>query len=221
MKKFTLIELLVVIAIIGILVSILLPSLHKSREITLKAACMNNQKQIYLGMMAYSLDNNEYIATGDHTANGRSPQYYRNWFALWDLDKATYKCPSTASDETSVNYEIDKDYPDSSTRETWTVSYTMQEHVMDNRHGIAKLTVLDQERIDDKFWGVLLTDGFYRVNAWGNFGSEQLSGGRARFRHMGQANFLRVDGKVKALKESFVFGLAAQGDRSVLPSHLD
>ena len=33
---------------------------------------MNNREQIYLGMMAYSTDNNEYIATGNHTANGRS-----------------------------------------------------------------------------------------------------------------------------------------------------
>ena len=118
MKKFTLIELLVVIAIIGILTSILLPSLQKSRDVTLRTVCMNNQKQIYLGMMAYSTDNNEYIATGNHTANGRSLQYYRNWFALLGLYKAVYKCPSTASDETHVNYQIDKDYPDTSTRET-------------------------------------------------------------------------------------------------------
>ena len=97
----------------------------------------------------------------------------------------------------------------------------MQEHVTDNSSNIAKLTVLNQEMIDDVFWAILITDGFYRVNAWGNFGSENLSGGRSRFRHTGQANFLCADGRVKSLKESFVFGLAAQGDRSVLPSHLD
>ncbi|MCH2208096.1 MAG: prepilin-type N-terminal cleavage/methylation domain-containing protein [Lentisphaerales bacterium] len=42
MKKFTLMELLIVIAIIGILTSILLPSLHKAREKTKSAVCKSN-----------------------------------------------------------------------------------------------------------------------------------------------------------------------------------
>lgn len=51
MKKFTLTELLVVIAIIGILTSILMPSLSESREKTKSAVCKSNQRQI--GMAAY------------------------------------------------------------------------------------------------------------------------------------------------------------------------
>ena len=58
-KKFTLIELLVVVAIIGILVSILLPSLEKARRSTKIAACLNNEKSLYLGFFLFSDDNDE------------------------------------------------------------------------------------------------------------------------------------------------------------------
>lgn len=83
---FTLVELLAVIAIIGILASLLLPVLEKSRSKARMSSCMNRLKQLYLCSYQYSSDHKDTIIParlpktvyGDTTETYWSHILYRN-----------------------------------------------------------------------------------------------------------------------------------------------
>ncbi|MCH2208522.1 MAG: prepilin-type N-terminal cleavage/methylation domain-containing protein [Lentisphaerales bacterium] len=87
-KKFTLIELLVVMAILGILLSILLPSLKKSRMATQRVVCMSNMKQIGVALTMYLKDNNQHYPPQDEYSS------YSNWFGKKGVAAGATRVPS-------------------------------------------------------------------------------------------------------------------------------
>ena len=72
MKKFTLIELLVVVAIIGILLTLLMPSLHKARESAKRVVCLSNQSQFGRGFGIYAKDENNKMPPNNQTLQGNA-----------------------------------------------------------------------------------------------------------------------------------------------------
>jgi len=81
-RGFTLIELLVVIAIIGVLASILLPTLARSKSRAQGIYCLNNTRQLSMAWLLYADEHNGRLAynLGGLVANrGVAPRTNLNW----------------------------------------------------------------------------------------------------------------------------------------------
>lgn len=103
-KGFTLIELLVVIAIIALLVSILLPSVNRARELAKRAVCKTRIKGLGTAFELFSQSENGWMFNvDDKTTGGHLALLVEDGYA----SGKNFVCPSTS--DLALEYEEDDD----------------------------------------------------------------------------------------------------------------
>ncbi|MBP8604225.1 MAG: prepilin-type N-terminal cleavage/methylation domain-containing protein [Phycisphaerae bacterium] len=240
-QGFTLIELLVVIAIIGLLLSIILPSLRKVKESARLLVCATNLRSIHAALAMYAENNNDKVSDprGDTTASPDprpNPAVYwkgyayDRWCRKWYLrfydyleTPEVYVCPSWTKREgdSYIAYAVGDDI--------YYVTYTGNEYILSLREhesqsgGVRKphewkYTELVRKAVGNNPMALFLADGFYEVNGWGNWKAWQREGvmapggsGRASYRHGRRANFLVADGRIGCLSMEQVDSWSSHG----------
>ena len=107
-KTFTLIEVLVVVAIIGILASLLMPSLKKSRESARRAICLSNLKQHHIAIHLYTDDNDQYLPSNFTGSDVSDPNTHATIFlkeiaVYMGTSRKGYECPGVYEGKFGIN----------------------------------------------------------------------------------------------------------------------
>lgn len=219
---FTLIELLVVIAIISILAAILFPVFSRARENGRRANCQSNLKQLAMGVIQYSQDNDEHIA--QRSTGGATGIIWTGQIYPFVKSTQVFLCPSdirrptntqlsliiAGTTATGVNYGM-----------SWTLDSIAGAHMAAVKKPAETIMLADSDNLcyvkpaaADPFTGAedrTNWPGLHFTSA-AAAAPNGSTGAPVIYRHLEMANFAFMDGHVKALRKEVAEAAASSED---------
>ncbi len=102
-KAFTLVELLVVISIIALLLSILMPSLSRARELAKNVVCQSNLKQWNLCFKMFLADNENRFTPGVESGDWYGQLYWIYMLKPYFQNDKIFECPNATKEGKAAN----------------------------------------------------------------------------------------------------------------------
>lgn len=214
-RGFTLIELLVVIAIISLLVSILLPSLNRAKELGRDVVCRSNLRNLGMTVQLYATDYDGFGPPAYTGGNRWEYLYWNNRMTTTEyLDPGLLECPSASGDPKKPN---NNQFDGTNRQYDNIMCYSINDYITGYKdvHGgrspdPAGGTAL--ERVSDPDQRVLCQPGFnfsdgitYVFDAQFPFTTFRFwyenveTSNSVAFRHLGNANVVMLAGHVENL----------------------
>lgn len=223
-RATTLLEMLVVTAVIGIMVTMLLPSLRRSMDMASSVICMNNLRSVGQSLAMYRNENDgwlptEHAVTPSVTASGESTEtWFQKLFPTYLNDPLILTCP-----EDPYRYRMIQ------ARNTWTdpavadyVSYGLNSFILSAGGGV--LADLDRHKPTRPLNTILAADlgpdqggrtkqahkgphrnkGFLALDDGFDWYSAQKNSPWLTTRHRGGINMMTLDGSVRGARTTEV-----------------
>lgn len=204
MKKFTLMELLVVVAIIGVLASMLLPSLSNARLKVKQAVCLSNGKQIAAATIMY-MSGNDGLAPHDNITSDNKKWF--NYLIPSLLPEGDINNGPSAVQKCPVGLELTEGWMSNISMNSFITGKDQDGWTITRKptHGVS---------MDDTS---LLMDSYlqWRSQSPGNFTNfnlnEEVGGGKIA-RHFGKVNVIFLDGHGVAKTSTFMMSVKNVND---------